>query len=78
MIPYNYPEFTTDLTSLVKNNAIPMSRVDDAVRRILRVKFTMGLFEQPYADPTLANQVGAKVIPLSLSTSLLTPLSIPS
>jgi beta-glucosidase len=35
-----------------------MSRIDDAVRRILRVKFTMGLFEHPYADTTLAGELG--------------------
>ncbi|CAN6237029.1 unnamed protein product [Urochloa humidicola] len=44
MIPYTYTEFIDDLTLLVNNGTIPMSRIDDAVRRILRVKFTMGLF----------------------------------
>ncbi|KAF3323514.1 Beta-glucosidase BoGH3B [Carex littledalei] len=60
MIPYNYPEFATDLTNLVENKAIPISRINDAVRRILRVKFTMGLFEKPYADDSLADQIGAE------------------
>lgn len=60
MIPYDYPEFIDDLTYQVKNNNIPMSRIDDAVRRILRVKFTMGLFEKPYADLSLADQLGKK------------------
>ncbi|XP_078156034.1 uncharacterized protein LOC144551793 [Carex rostrata] len=60
MIPYNYPLFATDLTSLVENKAIPISRINDAVRRILRVKFTMGLFEKPYADDSLADQIGAE------------------
>ncbi|CAO2207675.1 unnamed protein product [Urochloa humidicola] len=58
MIPYTYTEFISDLTALVKNGTIPMSRIDDAVRRILRVKFTMGLFENPYGDPTLAGELG--------------------
>ncbi|CAO2185204.1 unnamed protein product [Urochloa humidicola] len=58
MIPYTYTEFITDLTALVNNGTIPMSRIDDAVRRILRVKFTMGLFENPYGDPTLAGELG--------------------
>ncbi|CAO2193199.1 unnamed protein product [Urochloa humidicola] len=58
MIPYTYTEFITDLTALVKNGTIPMSRIDDAVRRILRVKFTMGLFENPYGDPTIAGELG--------------------
>ncbi|CAN6237028.1 unnamed protein product [Urochloa humidicola] len=54
MIPLNYTEFIDGLTLLVQNGTIPMSRIDDAVRRILRVKFTMGLFENPYADASLA------------------------
>ncbi|KAG6484576.1 hypothetical protein ZIOFF_053096 [Zingiber officinale] len=58
MIPYTYTEFITDLTYLVQKNFIPISRIDDAVHRILRVKFTMGLFENPYADPSLADQLG--------------------
>lgn len=61
MIPYDYPGFVTDLTYLVENNCIPMSRIDDAVRRILRVKFTLGLFENPYADLSLVDEIGKKV-----------------
>lgn len=61
MIPYDYPGFVTDLTYLVENNYIPMSRIDDAVRRILRVKFTLGLFENPYADLSLVDEIGKKV-----------------
>ncbi|CAI0384763.1 unnamed protein product [Linum tenue] len=33
--------------------------IDDAVRRVLRVKFTMGLFENPLADETLVNHLGS-------------------
>ena len=58
MIPYQYKEFRDDLTTLVQNGTIPMSRIDDAVRRILRVKFTSGLFENPYADTSLAGELG--------------------
>lgn len=58
MVPYNYTEFIDGLTYLVKNNFIPMSRIDDAVRRILRVKFIMGLFENPLADLTMAKYLG--------------------
>ncbi|XP_025818120.1 uncharacterized protein LOC112894582 [Panicum hallii] len=58
MIPYTYTEFIDDLTTLVRNGTIPMSRIDDAVRRILRVKFTMGLFENPYGDPSLSAELG--------------------
>jgi beta-glucosidase len=31
--------------------AVPQSRIDEAVRRILRVKFRLGIFENPYGDP---------------------------
>ncbi|XP_025827199.1 uncharacterized protein LOC112902365 [Panicum hallii] len=60
MIPFNYTEFIDGLTLLVQNGTVPMSRIDDAVRRILRVKFTMGLFENPYADTGLAGELGKK------------------
>ena len=36
------------LVELVHEKKLPMSRVDDAVRRILRVKFRLGLFDDPY------------------------------
>ncbi|KAL0333578.1 UNVERIFIED_CONTAM: Beta-glucosidase BoGH3B [Sesamum angustifolium] len=58
MVPYNYTEFIDGLTFLVKNNFIPMSRIDDAVKRILRVKFVMGLFEHPLADYSMAKYLG--------------------
>ncbi|KAK6163670.1 hypothetical protein DH2020_000534 [Rehmannia glutinosa] len=58
MLPENFTEFIDDLTFQVKNNVIPMSRIDDAVRRILRVKFVMGLFEDPIADLSLADKLG--------------------
>ncbi|CAN6242923.1 unnamed protein product [Urochloa humidicola] len=58
MIPFNYTEFIDGLTLLVQNGTIPVSRIDDAVRRILRVKFTMGLFENPYADTSLSGELG--------------------
>ncbi|KAG8371089.1 hypothetical protein BUALT_Bualt13G0050600 [Buddleja alternifolia] len=60
MIPENFTEFIDELTVQVKKNIIPMSRIDDAVRRILRVKFVMGLFENPLADLSLANQLGSQ------------------
>ncbi|XP_020251018.1 uncharacterized protein LOC109832917 isoform X2 [Asparagus officinalis] len=60
MVPENYTDFITDLTSLVKKKIVPMSRINDAVRRILRVKFVMGLFENPMADLSFADQLGKK------------------
>jgi beta-glucosidase-like glycosyl hydrolase len=61
MVPYNYTEFIDGITVQVKNKIIPMSRIDDAVKRILRVKFVMGLFENPLADHSLVNQLGSQV-----------------
>ncbi|GJN23311.1 hypothetical protein PR202_gb10948 [Eleusine coracana subsp. coracana] len=58
MAPSKFTEFIDGLTSLVQNKVIPMSRIDDAVYRILRVKFTMGLFENPFADLSLAGELG--------------------
>ncbi|OCX52325.1 glycosyl hydrolase [Mucilaginibacter sp. PPCGB 2223] len=40
--------YINNLAQLVKEKKVPMSRVDDAVRRILRKKFEMGLFDDPY------------------------------
>ena len=47
MIPYNYKEFCTDLIALVKEGKVSQSRIDDAVRRILRVKYELDLFNTP-------------------------------
>lgn len=47
MIPYDYKAFTTDLIALVKEGKVTQARIDDAVRRILRVKYELGLFETP-------------------------------
>nr|6JGC_A Chain A, BETA-D-GLUCAN GLUCOHYDROLASE ISOENZYME EXO1 [Hordeum vulgare subsp. vulgare]6JGD_A Chain A, BETA-D-GLUCAN GLUCOHYDROLASE ISOENZYME EXO1 [Hordeum vulgare subsp. vulgare] len=58
MVPNKYQQFISILTGHVNGGVIPMSRIDDAVTRILRVKFTMGLFENPYADPAMAEQLG--------------------
>ncbi|XP_048428576.1 beta-glucosidase BoGH3B-like isoform X1 [Pyrus x bretschneideri] len=60
MVPINYKEFINDLINLVKNNVVPMDRIDDAVGRILLVKFTMGLFENPLADFSLVNELGSQ------------------
>ncbi|KAL2510969.1 Glycosyl hydrolase family protein [Abeliophyllum distichum] len=60
MVPLNHTEFIDILTSLVNNNFIPMSRINDAVRRILRVKFSMGLFENPMADLSLGAHLGSQ------------------
>ncbi|PWZ18236.1 Lysosomal beta glucosidase [Zea mays] len=43
-----------------KAGEIPMSRIDDAVERILRVKFISGVFEHPFSDQSLLDIVGCK------------------
>ncbi|MEM6261469.1 MAG: glycoside hydrolase family 3 N-terminal domain-containing protein [Bacteroidota bacterium] len=45
MDPYD-ESFAVHLAELVREGAVPVARVDDAVRRILGVKFALGLFEQ--------------------------------
>uniref|UniRef100_A0A9I9DT21 beta-glucosidase n=1 Tax=Cucumis melo TaxID=3656 RepID=A0A9I9DT21_CUCME len=52
--------FIDGLTYLVVKNAIPMSRINDAVRRILRVEFMMDLFENPLADDRSVNELGSQ------------------
>jgi beta-glucosidase len=55
MVPYDY-SFIDLLKKLVKNNEVPMSRIDDAVFRILRVKYLLGIMENPYPDLNLRKQ----------------------
>jgi beta-glucosidase len=50
MVPYDYVMFVETMKQAVNNGDIPESRVDEAVRRILRVKFALGLFERPMPD----------------------------
>src|SRR5688572_29969322 len=50
MVPYDYVTFIETMKQAVTNGDIPESRVDEAVRRILRVKFALGLFENPMPD----------------------------
>ncbi len=45
MVPYNY-RFCKYLVELVNEKQVPIERIDDAVRRILRVKYKLNLFEQ--------------------------------
>ncbi|XP_008785418.1 beta-glucosidase BoGH3B-like [Phoenix dactylifera] len=60
MVPHRYETFLEDLIFLVESGEIPISRIDDAVERILRVKFVSGLFEQPFSDRSLLDVVGCK------------------
>ena len=59
MVPYDYKAFTSTLREQVDSGAVPVSRIDDAVTRILTKKFQLGLFEKPYADRTHLGDVGS-------------------
>jgi beta-glucosidase len=58
MVPYDY-SFYNDLLALVREGAVPESRIDEAVRRILQLKADLGLFENPYPDKSLMKQFAA-------------------
>jgi len=51
-------DFNTALTELVNEGRIPESRIDESVRRILRLKADLGLFEQPYPREDRFHRVG--------------------
>jgi beta-glucosidase len=59
MEPNAYQSFISTLTDEVNNGDVPMSRIDDAVSRILAKKFELGLFEHPYTDRANLDQVGS-------------------
>ncbi len=58
MAPSSWQSFISNLKTLA-NNGVPQSRIDDAVKRILRIKFRAGLFEHPYTDRTLLSSFGS-------------------
>lgn len=53
------PLFQEGVLSGVNSGEIPIQRIDDAVRRILRQKFLMGLFQHPFSDSGLIPKIGA-------------------
>ncbi|MGW7368171.1 glycoside hydrolase family 3 protein, partial [Streptomyces sp. NPDC054841] len=59
MVPTNYQGFTRTLEDEVAAGRISEARIDDAVSRILTQKFTLGLFEKPYADTGNLDEVGS-------------------
>jgi len=60
MVPLDYNRFIGTLRSEVQAGRVPMSRIDDAVTRIVRVKFALGLFERPFTDRALTKTVGSQ------------------
>lgn len=61
MVPSTWKMFQENLKDLVNSGEIPVSRIDEAVYRILLVKFRLGLFENPYVDESLSSVVGSAV-----------------
>jgi beta-glucosidase len=60
MVPGRHADFVATLRSLVQQGRVLQSRIDDAVRRILRKKIESGVFDRPYADRSLLAQVGSE------------------
>lgn len=59
MVAQDYKRFIDTLTKAVDKGDVSQERIDDAVRRILRVKLLMGLFERPVMDTSLLDSVGS-------------------
>jgi beta-glucosidase len=62
MVPERYQEFIARLKEAAQDGTVPMARIDDAVRRILRVKIAMGLMDKNHsqlADRKLWKQFGS-------------------
>jgi beta-glucosidase len=81
------PEAYVHLPELVRSGRVPQALVDNAVRRVLRLKFESGLFDNPYPDPataeaktatpdaiTLAREAAGKAIVLLKNDKQLLPL----
>jgi len=50
--------FQNGLKNAVANDSVSMDRIDDAVKRILRQKFRLGLFKKPFPNTTLISKIG--------------------
>ncbi|MFQ3297299.1 MAG: beta-glucosidase [Patiriisocius sp.] len=55
----NLDDFQAGVKKGVKNEVIKLSRIDDAVKRVLRQKFRLDLFKNPFADTTLVQKIGS-------------------
>src|SRR6266545_3008294 len=59
MVPNDWRQFISLLRTEVQAGRVPMSRIDDANRRILTKKFELGLFEHPLTDRSWTSSVGS-------------------
>ena len=72
MVPYEHEEFIDNLIELVNEGKVSIDRIDDAVSKILKLKFELDLFENPSTNPADYNDfVGFKIWLINL---LLKPL----
>jgi len=55
MTPFDYVGWNNGLIQDVENHLVSRHRIDESVRRILRLKFELGLFDHPYVDPSAAD-----------------------
>jgi beta-glucosidase len=58
MVPSDYVNFYNTLINLVQQGDVSVERINDAVRRILRIKFIQGLFENAYPNVSLQDSLG--------------------
>ena len=60
MVPYEYEQFFNDLVQLVDEGEVSMERIDDAVKRILTLKYELDLFKNPVTDYKDYTDFGSK------------------
>jgi beta-glucosidase len=59
MVPFDFKRFIDALTEAVNKGDVSQERIDDAVRRILRAKLRLGLFEAPLVEDISVDVVGS-------------------
>jgi len=59
MTPFEYKDFMSNMQKAISKGDITKERIDDAVRRILTVKFELGLFDRPQAEPEGLSVIGS-------------------
>ena len=60
MLVQSWREGLPEMIQLVEDGEVPMSRIDDAVTRVLRLKLRLGLFESPYSATACAQWLGSE------------------
>ena len=60
MVPFEYERFIRAVEGEIETGVIPVARIEDACRRILRVKAALGLFDDPFGDKELLPLVGCE------------------